>query len=58
MEVYDTEKIQSFKRLGVTVECMTAYGKQDFFNTKYSVHILILLEFITAKSLFLKYLRL
>ena len=54
MEVYDTEKIQSFKRLGVTVECMTAYGKQDFFNTKDSVYILILLEIITAKSLFLK----
>ena len=31
MEVYEIEKIQSFKRLGVTVECMTAYGKKAFF---------------------------
>lgn len=25
MEIYDGEKIQSFRRLGLTVECMTAY---------------------------------
>ena len=33
MEVYEIEKIQSFKRLGVTVECMTAYGKKSFSFT-------------------------
>ena len=27
MEIYEIEKIQSFRRLGVTVECITAYGK-------------------------------
>ena len=35
MEVYDIEKIQSFKRLGLTLECVTAYGRRKivFANT-------------------------
>ena len=30
MEIYEIEKIQSFRRLGVTVECITAYGKFSY----------------------------
>ena len=37
MEIYEIEKIQSFRRLGVTVECITAYGK-IFYHTAASKH--------------------
>ena len=44
MEVYEIEKIQSFRRLGVTVECITAYGKNFVpflvkLSNKWSAHL-------------------